>query len=178
VLALLTAALLVLGTEPFLLQPTAPSEFQLKLTIPVLSNLSDSASLTPTAPTFTMDISTLLTIGFFAALQIGMYLFCLSKIREIEHQSLSALLKLRLMENEENLFDGGLYIGIAGTATALVLQVLGVIQPNLLAAYSSNLFGICCVALIKIRHVRPYKRRLILDGQLVAPAAPVAPVAV
>ena len=178
VLALLTAALLVLGTEPFLLQPTAPSEFQLKLTIPVLSNLSDPASLTPTAPTFTMDISTLLTIGFFAALQIGMYLFCLSKIREIEHQSLSALLKLRLMENEENLFDGGLYIGIAGTATALVLQVLGVIQPNLLAAYSSNLFGICCVALIKIRHVRPYKRRLILDGQLVAPAAPVAPVAV
>lgn len=178
VLALLTAALLVLGTEPFLLQPTALSEFQLKLTIPVLSNLSDPASLTPTAPTFTMDISTLLTIGFFAALQIGMYLFCLSKIREIEHQSLSALLKLRLMENEENLFDGGLYIGIAGTATALVLQVLGVIQPNLLAAYSSNLFGICCVALIKIRHVRPYKRRLILDGQLVAPAAPVAPVAV
>ena len=63
---------------------------------------------------------------------------------------------------------------IAGTATALVLQVLGVIQPNLLAAYSSNLFGICCVALIKIRHVRPYKRRLILDGQPAAKAAPVA----
>jgi hypothetical protein len=179
VLALLTAALLVLGTEPFLLKPTAPSEFQLKLTIPVLSNLSDPASLTPTAPTLTMDISTLLTIGFFAVLQIGMYLYCLSKIREIEGQSVTALLKLRLMENEENLFDGGLYIGIAGTATALVLQVLGVIQPNLLAAYSSNLFGICCVALIKIRHVRPYKRRLILDGQPSSKAAaPVAPVAV
>ena len=28
-----------------------------------------------------------------------------------------------------------------GTAAALVLQVLGVIPPNLLAAYSSNLFG-------------------------------------
>lgn len=168
-LALLTAALLVLGTEPFLLKPTAPSEFQLKLTIPVLSNLSDPASLTPTAPTLTMDISTLISIGFFAALQIGMYLYCLAKIREIERQSLSALLKLRLMENEENLFDGGLYIGIAGTATALVLQVLGVIQPNLLAAYSSNLFGICCVAIIKIRHVRPYKRRLILDGHSAEP---------
>ena len=61
------------------------------------------------------------------------------------------------MENEENLFDGGLYVGIGGTATALVLQVLGVIEPNLLAAYSSNLFGITCVALVKIRHVRPYK---------------------
>jgi hypothetical protein len=116
-----------------------------------------------------MDISTLLTIGFFAALQIGMYLYCLSKIREIERQSVSPLLKLRLMENEENLFDGGLYIGIAGTASALVLQVLGVIQPNLLAAYSSNLFGICCVALIKIRHVRPYKRRLILAGHSAEP---------
>ena len=164
-LALLTAGLLVLATEPFLLKTPAPSEFQLKLAIPVLANLSDPASLTPTAPTTTMDISTLFTIGFFAALQVGMYLFCLAKIREISRQSVPPLLKLRLMENEENLFDGGLYIGIAGTASALVLQVLGVIQPNLLAAYSSNLFGICCVALVKIRHVRPYKRTLILASQ-------------
>ena len=42
----------------------------------------------------------------------------------------------------------GLYIGIAGTATALVLQVLHIIDANLLAAYSSNLFGIVCVALV------------------------------
>ncbi|CAM3004012.1 hypothetical protein RAHE111665_10850 [Rariglobus hedericola] len=174
-LAILTAALLVLGTEPFLLKTPAPSEFQLKLTIPVLANISDPASLTPTAPTFNMDTSTLFTIGFFALLQIGMYLYCLSKIREVDRQAVPALLKLRLMENEENLFDGGLYIGIAGTATALVLQVLGVIQPNLLAAYSSNLFGICCVALIKIRHVRPYKRSLILAGQ--AESKPVIAVA-
>ncbi|HET7535604.1 MAG TPA: hypothetical protein VFJ90_04065, partial [Candidatus Didemnitutus sp.] len=80
--------------------------------------------------------------------------------------------KLRLMDNEENLFDGGLYIGIAGTATALVLQVLHVIDANLLAAYSSNLFGIACVALVKIRHVRPYKRKLILDAQAPVPVAP------
>jgi hypothetical protein len=164
-LAVLTAAFLVLGTEPFLLKTPAPSEFQVKFTVPVLSNLSDPASLTPTPATFNMDTSTLLTIGFFALLQISMYLFCLGKIREIDRHDGPALLKLRLMENEENLFDGGLYIGIAGTASALVLQVLGVIDPNLLAAYSSNLFGICCVALIKIRHVRPYKRRLILAGQ-------------
>ncbi len=173
-LALLTAAMLVLGTEPFLLKTPAPSEFQLKFTVPVLSNITDPASLTPTAPTTTMDTSTLLTIGFFALLQIGMYLYCIAKMREIDRQRSPSLLKLRLMENEENLFDGGLYIGIAGTATALVLQVLGVIQPNLLAAYSSNLFGICCVALIKIRHVRPYKRRLILDGQAETTPPPVA----
>ena len=65
-----------------------------------------------------------------------------------------------------------LYNWVLSNATALVLQVLGVIEPNLLAAYSSNLFGITCVALVKIRHVRPYKRQLILEGQAeFAPAA-------
>ena len=174
VLAVLTAGMLILATEPFLLKPAPPSEFQLKLTIPVLSNISDPASLTHVDNTFTMDTSTLLSIGFFALLQVGMYLLCLAKMREIDAQQIPALLKLRLMENEENLFDGGLYIGIAGTATALVLQVLHVIDPNLLAAYSSNLFGITCVALVKIRHVRPFKRRLILESQSVETAKPVA----
>ena len=113
-----------------------------------------------------MDSSTLLSIGLFAALQIAMYFTCLMKIRDVARQSVPPIVKLRLMDNEENLFDGGLYVGIGGTATALVLQVLGVIEPNLLAAYSSNLFGIVCVALVKIRHVRPYKRMLILESQL------------
>ena len=87
------------------------------------------------------------------------------KLNEIYRQPLSPQLKLRLVENEDNLFDSGLYIGMMGTATALVLQVLGVIDPNLLAAYSSNLFGLICVALVKIRHVRGVKRRLILEAQ-------------
>ena len=64
-----------------------------------------------------------------------------------------------------NLFDSGLYVGIAGTASALVLQVLQLIEANLLAAYASNLFGIICVALVKIRHVRAAKRRLIVECQ-------------
>ena len=42
------------------------------------------------------------------------------------------------------------------------------VEANLLAAYSSNLFGIVCVALVKIRHVRPYKRQLIIEIQQVA----------
>ena len=40
-----------------------------------------------------------------------------------------------------------------------------VIEPDLLAAYASNLFGITCVALVKIRHVRPFKRELIIEAQ-------------
>jgi hypothetical protein len=176
VLAVLAAGLLVLATEPFLLKAAPPSEFRLKLVLPVLANLTDvQPPVAATAPP--MEHTTILSIIFFAALQVGMYLFCLRKIREISRQPISPLVKLRLMENEENLFDGGLYIGIGGTATALVLQVLKVIDPNLLAAYSSNLFGITCVALVKIRHVRPFKRQLILESQSPAPATPASLVA-
>jgi hypothetical protein len=118
-----------------------------------------------------MDITTILSITLFAAIQVGMYLICLVKISEVARSTVPSTTKLRLMDNEENLFDGGLYIGIAGTATALVLQVLGIIDANLLAAYSSNLFGIVCVALVKIRHVRPYKRQLILEIQSITATA-------
>ena len=163
-LALLFGALLIVATEPYLVQAAPPSEYRLRLNLPVLVATPD-LSKTAVQPTASMPTSTLISIGFFAALQIAMYLVCLMKIREVARQPLPPLVKLRLMENEENLFDGGLYIGIGGTATALVLQVVGVLQPDLLAAYASNLFGITCVALVKIRHVRPYKREIIIEAQ-------------
>lgn len=167
VLALLFAGLLVLGTEPFLLKAAPPSEFRFRLVLPALVTTATAPAQSSEKTIHSMDSSTLISIGFFAALQVAMYFTCLLKIREIARSAVPPLVKLRLMENEENLFDGGLYVGIGGTATALVLQVLGVIEPNLLAAYSSNLFGITCVALVKIRSVRPYKRQLILDSQTV-----------
>jgi hypothetical protein len=165
VLALLFAGMLVLATEPFLLQAAPASEFKFRLVLPVLAATPELSSPATDQPSATMDTTTILSIGFFAALQIAMYLLCLAKIRDVARQPVPPLVKLRLMENEENLFDGGLYVGIGGTAAALVMQVLGLIEPNLLAAYSSNLFGITCVALVKIRHVRPYKRQLILESQ-------------
>ncbi len=165
VLATLSAALIVIATEPFLLQAAPVSEFKISFAVPVLANVADGASVQPTSPTTSMDSSTILTIGFFLAIQVAMYLVCLLKIREIRRREVAPLVKLKLMENEENLFDGGLYIGIGGTALALVFQVLGLIEPNLLAAYSSNLFGITCVALVKIRQVRPYKCQLILESE-------------
>ncbi len=153
-------------SEPFLLKAAPLSDYKIKLTIPVIGTVAAPVAVTVT--TTTMDITTILSITLFAAIQVGMYVVCLLKISEIARSTVPSTTKLRLMENEENLFDGGLYIGIAGTATALVLQVLGVIDANLLAAYSSNLFGIVCVALVKIRHVRPYKRQLILEIQSAA----------
>ncbi len=171
-LAVGLAALLVVGAEPFLLHAAPASDYEFHLRVPLLVATSPSPAASSTPPTLTMDTSTLVSIGVFAAFQVVMYLICLRKISEIDVQAIPPLLKLRLMENEENLFDSGLYVGMTGTAAALVLQVLGLIAPNLLAAYSSNLFGIICVALVKIRHVRGFRRRLILEAQ--APAVPPA----
>jgi hypothetical protein len=173
VLALLLAFVFIIATEPFLLRAAPVSEYRFHLVIPVLANAATPSSAPATATSSAMGTSTVVSIAIFALLQVATYLLCLYKIGEIDRQDLPAALKLRLMENEENLFDSGLYIGMMGTATALVLQVLGVIDQNLLAAYSSNLFGIVCVAFVKIRHVRGYKRRLILSAQ--AAAAPAAP---
>ena len=169
-LAAMIAFFFVIASEPFFIKTPPPSEFKLKLFMPVLAVDQAGAPIKTIPVTITMDTITILTIAIFAAIQIAVYMICLLKMRSIARQPIAPLLKLRLMDNEENLFDSGLYVGIAGTATALVLQVLGVIQANLLAAYSSNLFGILCVALVKIRHVRNFKRQLILESQ----GAPVA----
>jgi len=168
-LSLLVASLLVVITEPFLLKGAPASEYGVQLRLPVL--LASPAAPPALSSQITMDTSTLISIGVFAVLQVFIYLICLRKVREIDAQDIPPLLKLRLMENEENLFDSGLYVGMMGTAAALVLQVLGLIQPNLLAAYSSNLFGIVCVAFVKIRHIRNYKRSLIIQAQA-APSVP------
>ena len=164
-LALVATGVFAVVTEPYLGRGAPLRAEKIHLALPVLGDLADPATLSTVVPSFAMDLHSLLAIALFGALQIAMYLVCLAKIRAVDALAVPPLVKLRLMENEENLFDGGLYLGIGGTATALVLQVLGVVEPNLLAAYSSNLLGITCVALIKIRHVRPFKTRLILAAQ-------------
>ncbi|WP_156468890.1 hypothetical protein [Cephaloticoccus capnophilus] len=178
-LAVFAAGLLILATEPYLLAATESlSEYRFRISIPLLANIAmpvadsaeASASTTPS-----MNTSTVVSIAVFALLQVAIYFVCLRKIAEIRAQTLAPLLKLRLVENEDNLFDSGLYVGMMGTATALVLQVLGVIDHNLLAAYASNLFGLVCVALVKIRHVRGFKNALIIEAETAAARAVPSP---
>ena len=159
---------LALGTFLFivseLLPPRARTEPSLKIKLLAGSAITGGTSVSRERPV--MDSITLGTIVVFALLQLTIYVICRRKINEILSLPEPALVRLRLMENEENLFDAGLYIGIAGTAAALVLQVLHLMEANLLAAYSSNLLGIVTVAMVKIGHVRPIKRELILEGQV------------
>ncbi|MDB4459067.1 hypothetical protein N9059_00680 [bacterium] len=179
VATLLFSLILVVAAEPFLFEKPAEER---KLAgpfkvMPVLSNTARLPAEATKEPTLeNLELSTIVSVAVFGLLQLFVYLVCLQKINEIDRQQVSNLLKLKLMENEENLFDAGLYVGIGGTAFALVLQVLGFIDANLVAAYSSNLFGITCVAFVKIRHVRPYKRDCLLKlghDELDAVSAPV-----
>jgi hypothetical protein len=176
--ALVICLLLVIVNEPYLALGAQPSGYELRLVIPVLG--SSTPADTMPDKTMSLDLPTITSIVFFFLVQALVFYICRLKLKDIEARKVSPAVKLRLAENEENLFDAGLYVGIAGTCISLVLQVLHVIQANLLAAYSSNLFGILCVAFIKIRHVRPFKQKLILEiteatGEARLPAAPAAP---
>jgi hypothetical protein len=72
-------------------------------------------------------------------------------------------MKLRLIDNEENLFDFGLYVGLGGTVLSLILVAVGIVEASLMAAYASTLFGILFTAIFKVMHLRPYRRKLILE---------------
>lgn len=106
---------------------------------------------------------TLLVLILFFVIQLVIYCFCLIKLKEISKQPLSPLIKLQLLENEENLFDFGLYVGLGGTVLALILVAINIVEASLMAAYASTLFGILFVAMLKILHLRPYRRKLILE---------------
>lgn len=160
---LLVALLVVLG-EPYLAHGKAnevpPPTVQWSLPI-----LAETISSTPETSTSMINPSTIVALSIFFLIQASLYTIGLVKLAEIRRQPLSSAMKLKLLDNEENLFDAGLYAGLFGTASSLVLLTLGVIKPSLMSAYASTLFGILFVAILKILHVRPYKRQLIIASQ-------------
>ena len=112
-----------------------------------------------------MNHLSLLTLLLFFVLQTLIYTACLLKLAEIRRQHFPSRLKLKLIENEDHLFDAGLYLGFAGTIISLILVSLGVIQPSLMAAYSSTSFGIIFVSIFKIFNLRPLRPQLLLEAE-------------
>ena len=110
-----------------------------------------------------IDQVTILVLLLFFVAQLLVFIFCLLKITEVKRQRVEPSLKLKLLDNEENLFDLGLYVGLGGTVASLILVVLNVVDASLMAAYASTLFGIIFVALLKVGFLRPYRRQLILQ---------------
>ena len=157
----MTTLLAIVCAEPFLAQDSESSQNFTTWSFPVLVDHEDQA-FGPMMDTQFSQV-TFLALGVFFLIQVGIYVLCLIKLKEIQKQSLDSQLKLRLLDNEDNMFDAGLYVGLAGTVLSLVCLALGIIKPGLMAAYASTLFGIIFVSVLKILHVRPYRRQLILE---------------
>lgn len=110
-----------------------------------------------------VDMVSLLLILFFFILQIGIFFWSKSQVNTIKGSSHSAELQVKLVENEEPLFDMGLYIGLAGTILSLLFLSLGHQDQGLMSAYTSTLFGIMEVAIFKLYILRPFKAELLLS---------------
>jgi len=113
----------------------------------------------------------LLTLLVFFVLQALIYMACLVKLAEIRRQQIPPRMKLKLLENEDHLFDAGLYLGFVGTIISLIIASMGLVKFSLMAAYSSTSFGIIFVVIFKIFHLRPARRKLLLEAEAAAPEA-------
>lgn len=165
-LGLLVVVLLV--TEPFLAQESQKIDFPFRLRLPtVVHNLAGPAGGNLKATI--MNEKSLMTLLLFFVLQGLLYTASLVKLAEIRRQRVAPRVKLRLLENEDHLFDAGLYLGFVGTIISLILFSLGVIKPSLMAAYSSTSFGIIFVSIFKIFHLRPARRKVLLEAEAGVP---------
>jgi hypothetical protein len=149
--------------EPFLAQENQHAEYPLRLSLLKVS--SAVLAETPPASNQIMNQIALLSLLLFFVLQALIYTACLIKLAEIRRQNVGPRLKLKLLENEDHLFDAGLYLGFVGTIIALILMSMRIVEPSLMAGYSSTSFGIIFVSILKIFHVRPLRRKLILESE-------------
>lgn len=163
----------LLLSEPFLAQENQKGNFPFQLHLPTVGGAATGgiASLTP----IVMNPIILLTLLLFFVLQSLIYLACLLKLAEIRRQAVPPRMKLKLLENEDHLFDAGLYLGFVGTIVSLIIASLGLVKFSLMAAYSSTSFGIIFVCIFKIFHLRPARRKLLLEADAADAYAAVAP---
>lgn len=158
-IALVGFGLVWITVEPKLLEFNAGQRAMPTLDLASLHSLANISS--STGPTM-FDQVTLIVLLMFFVVQLMVFMFCMVRLKEVRSADEPARTKLQLLENEENLFDLGLYVGLGGTVGSLIMIVLNIVEASLMAAYASTLFGILFVAIFKVGILRPYRRELIL----------------
>ncbi len=155
----------LLSSEPFLARESQKEALPFRLH---LSMLGGAATVGPPGiKSSFMNPSNVLTILLFFVLQGLLYIACLVKLGEVRRQRVPSRLKLRLLENEDHLFDAGLYLGFLGTIVSLILSQITVShQLSFMVAYSSTSFGIVFVSIFKIFHLRPLRRQLVMEAEV------------
>ncbi len=159
----------LLLSEPFLARESQKGGFPFRLQLPMAGG-AVPVGIAGIKQTI-MNPTILLTLLVFFVLQALLYMACLVKLAEIRRQRVPPRMKLKLLENEDHLFDAGLYLGFVGTIISLIVASMGMIKFSLMAAYSSTSFGIIFVVIFKIFHLRPARRKLLLEAEAGAIAA-------
>lgn len=162
----------LLLSEPFLARESQKGGLPFRLQLPMAGG-AVPVGIAGIKQTI-MNPIIILTLLVFFVLQGLLYMACLVKLAEIRRQRVPPRMKLKLLENEDHLFDAGLYLGFVGTIISLIIASMGLVKFSLMAAYSSTSFGIIFVVIFKIFHLRPARRKLLLEaeGGAVAAEAP------
>jgi hypothetical protein len=151
-------------SEPFLAPESAAAAKPFRLRIPMAGSVVQPGSTN--LKTSFMDKSKLIPMSLFFVLQGLLYISSIVKLAEIRRQRVNSRVKLRLLENEDHLFDAGLYLGFLGTIVAFILSSISAKHTfDLMVAYSSTSFGILFVSVFKIFNLRPVRRRLVLEAE-------------
>jgi hypothetical protein len=170
----------VMVSEPFLVQPSPAAAMPFRLRIPTSGSVVQPGS-TEHKTSFMDYKAKVIPMLLFFVLQGLLYISSIVKLAEIRRQRVPSRMKLRLLENEDHLFDAGLYLGFLGTIVAFIISSLGAqYHFDLMVAYSSTSFGILFVSVFKIFHLRPVRRMLLLEAEaepVVAATATTAPIA-
>lgn len=151
-------------SEPFLAQESMAKATPFRLRIPTVGSAIQPG--TTDVKTSFMDKSKILPMLLFFVLQALLYVTCVVKLAEIRRQRVTPRVKVKLLENEEHLFDAGLYLGFLGTIVSFIVYSISAAPTfPLMVAYSSTSFGILFVSFFKIFHLRPVRRRLLLEAE-------------
>lgn len=154
----------LLASEPFLAQESHRAEPTVRLHLPTVGGATP-AGTTGATPSIMNPTNKLIVLLFFVV-QGLLYTACVVKLAEIRRQQVRSAVKVKLLENEEHLFDAGLYLGFLGTIISFVLYSLNHAQQfSLMTAYSSTSLGIIFVSFFKIVHLRPARRKLLLQAE-------------
>lgn len=162
-LCALTLTLPVLGLQEDLYFFNTAAPLEMNFSLPQINNLTENPVMDPETFSMATQLYSLIAIGIFFFLQAFFFLWGILQIQRIGSKDDQAQTKLKLLENEEHLFDMGLYVGLSGTVASLLLIAMNLYGPGLVSAYTSTLFGILEVAILKLFILRPVKRRLILE---------------
>jgi hypothetical protein len=119
VVAVTLFLLIIAAAEPHLVDTRQPDEPLPRWTFPTADAALVGSIVQPLEKI--MNQLTIASLVAFLAIQAILYIICLLRLAEIRKQPISSDLKLRLLDNEENMFDAGFALIVALSLKRMLL---------------------------------------------------------